>query len=422
MENAVSLTTKKKTDIKKLFYHKNFTIIFIAKLISRFGDSLDSIAFGWMIYILTGSKLLLGTILAVSALPNIIFSPFMGVFVDRFKKKNVLIIGCIGQGFLICLMSLLFLTKSLNSWEIFVITFLNSTLQAFSDPAFTSIIPLLLPKELFLSANSYSSSGGQSAEILGLVSAGSIIALIGVSGAIFIDGITFIIAAILIFFITLNGDIRKKSTLTFNLYFSELKEGFTFIKNNNLLIITILLLAAVNFCISPVAVILPSFVKENLKNGPQILSILEMCITIGMIIGGLLVGKFGSNFKISTLIITGFTLLAVNLLLLFIPGNIIMNVFASSVLACIFFSLIGASLTVVTTPVRTYFITITPKEILGRVSSVLGMICSCANPLGNSLTGLASQYISNSITFLLMGIPIFLISFSLFFNKNFRNL
>jgi len=418
METTLSA---KKIGIRDLFPCRSFMTLLTANLISRFGDSLDSIAFGWMIYVLTGSKLLLGTILAVNALPNILFSPFAGVFVDRLKKKTVIVFGYIGRGFLVSLTAFLFFTSLLQPWHLFILTFVSSTLETFTTPALTSAMPLLLPKELFLTANSFSSSAYQTAELLGLIAAGSLIAVFGISGAIFIDGATFFIAAILIFSITLQGDIKSEEVLTSNNYFSELKEGFSFIKNNTMIITTILLFAAINFCLAPVTVLMPAFVKENLKGGPQMLSVLGMCLTVGMILGGLLTGQFGSRFKISTLTIVGFVFLGLNLSLLFIPGNIITSTTPASVLSSICFGLIGISMPVVSSPIRAYFLTITPKEILGRVSAVMGMICCCAIPLSSSLTGVISQYVSTPAAFLSLGLLICLISLSLIFNKKFRS-
>ena len=85
MESAAQV---KKYGIKDLFSQRVYLFNLIAGLISRFGDSVDSIAYAWMVYTLTGSKLLMGSLFAVNAVPNIIFSPFAGVLVDRFEKNK----------------------------------------------------------------------------------------------------------------------------------------------------------------------------------------------------------------------------------------------------------------------------------------------------------------------------------------------
>lgn len=415
-----TVVVTKKTGIKDLFPQKGFMTLMLANVISRFGDSLDSIAFGWMVYTLTGSKLLLGTILAINAIPNILFSSFAGVFVDRLKKKNILVIGYLGRGLIVSIVVFLFITKLLRPWHLFIFTFINSTFESFTSPAQTSILPLLLPKELFLTATSISSSAYRFAELIGLGAAGAIILLVGVSGAIIIDATTFFVAAFLMLFIKVKGDISNTTKLTFNAYFSEFKEGFSFITNNKLILTIVFLFALINLCLSPVAVLMPAFVKENLQSGPQMLSTIGIALTLGMIFGGVLAAQFGSRFKISTSIIVGFLLLGINFALLYLPGKVITNVTLSCVLATLFFGLMGLSIPILTSPIQTYLLIITPKEILGRVSSVLGMICNCVTPLGCAVSGVVSEYISISALFGIMGIVICLIALLLTFNKNFR--
>ena len=88
---------RNKVGLKDLVAYKSFIKLILASVISRFGDSIDAIAYSLMIYELTGSTLLLGTILAVNAIPGIIFSPFSGVLVDRFSKRKAAVIGDIGR-------------------------------------------------------------------------------------------------------------------------------------------------------------------------------------------------------------------------------------------------------------------------------------------------------------------------------------
>ncbi|MCB2296239.1 MFS transporter [Clostridium tagluense] len=415
-----TVVTNKKNGIKELLPHKSYVTLVFANIISRFGDSLDSIAFGWMVYILTGSKLLLGTLLAVNVVPNILFSVFAGVLVDRLKKKSVLIVGYIGRGIMVSIVAFLFMTKSLRPWHLFIFTFISSTFESFTSPAQSSILPLLLPKELFLAANAISTSAYKFAELIGLGAAAAIITVFGISGAFFIDGATFFIAAILILFIKVKNDISSIVKLTLNSYFAELKEGFSFIKNNKLLRTIIILFALINLCLSPVGVILPAFVKENLKSGVEMQSVLGISLTVGMILGGFLVAQFGSHFKISTFIILGFFSLGINYALLYIPGNVITNTNISCILASVLFGLIGLAVPVISSPVSTYFLNVTPREILGRVSAVVGMVSMCALPLGSATSGVVSEYISISVLFGTMGIIIILISLFLVFNKKFR--
>ncbi|KAF9117426.1 hypothetical protein BGX30_005499 [Mortierella sp. GBA39] len=139
-----------------------------AKIISRFGDSVDSIAYSWMVYLLTGSELLMGTLYAINFVPGIAFSMFTGVLVDRWSKKKVVIVTNAGRGITVTVTALLYFIGDLQPWHLFIFTFINSTLECFSTPAEMSLVPRILPKELLLSGNSLTSSASRTAELAGL--------------------------------------------------------------------------------------------------------------------------------------------------------------------------------------------------------------------------------------------------------------
>ena len=411
----------KNSGIIDLLRCRDFTILLTANIISRFGDSLDGIAYGWMVYMLTGSKLLLGTLFAVNALPNIVFGPFAGLLADRMNKKRLIILSFAGRGIAVSLTALFYMLNVLAPWHLFVITIVNSTLETMMGPASTSLLPLILSKEKFLSANSFSTSAYKFAELLGTGAAGLIIALVGISGAIFIDGATFITAAVMVAF--LKVELPKVEAKDWNMksYGKELMVGFTFVKRNKLIRLTIVLFAVINFCLAPVGILMPVFTKDLLKGGPNVLSMIGIAFAIGTIIGGLAMGQFGSRFKITSLITGGFLVFGASYALLFIPGNVIGAGIGSLTLALFCFCMLGILIPVVSSPIQTYLITNTEQSILGRVSSILKMISFSAIPLGAAVTGIISEYFSVSVIFLLMGAAITSIALFLSFNKEFTN-
>jgi DHA3 family macrolide efflux protein-like MFS transporter len=221
MENSLTL---KELGIGNLFKQKEYAKLMSANAISRFGDSLDAVAYAWMVYILTGSKILMGALFAVNFIPNILFSFFSGVFADRFSKKRTVVICDIGRGTVVCITAILLSINLLRPWHLFLFTILNSTFETFSSPARSSMIPSLIPKNLFLTASSFSTSVSSFAELLGAGVAGGVIALLGVSGAILIDSVTFFISALLISLIKLHEGIEDDEKSEKQDYISDLKK------------------------------------------------------------------------------------------------------------------------------------------------------------------------------------------------------
>lgn len=418
MENPV---IEKKPGIKDLIPFKGYIVKLIAYSISRFGDSLDSIAYGWMVYQLTGSKLLMGTLFAVNAIPNIIFSPIAGVYADRHSKKKIVVLGNFGRGIVVSLTALLFALKLLRPWHLFLFTFLNSTFESFIGPASTIINTYLVPKELYLAANSISSSATTFSEMIGLASAGAIIGCFGLSGAILIDGVTFFIAAIFIALIKMNEDKIQNLIFSIKSYLNDLKEGFAFVRKSSFILKIIILAALVNFFLSPINVLQPAFAKDILKGGPNALSYIGVGFMIGSILGGIIVGQVGSRFKIGSLITGGIGSFGICYCLLSIPGSI--NIFNISpvILAAVAYFLMGFTLPFANSPLSAYLMSYTPKEILGRVSSLMGMLCTCMIPLGSAATGVVSEYVSIPVLYLSTGLIITLLCIIMFFDKDMSN-
>ena len=418
MENPV---LEKKPGIKDLLPFKGYIVKLIAYSISRFGDSLDSIAYGWMVYQLTGSKLLMGTLFAVNAIPNIVFSPIAGVYADRHSKKRIVVLGNLGRGLVVSLTALLFFLKLLRPWHLFLFTFLNSTFESFIGPANTILNTYLVPKEMYLTANSLSSSATTFSELIGLAAAGAIIGSLGISGAIFIDGVTFFVAAIFIAFIKINEEKIKDLIFSIDSYFNDLKEGFNFVRKSAFVLKLIILAALCNFFVTPINVLEAVYVKDIIKGGPDALSYIGVGFMVGSMLGGILVGQIGSRIKPGKLIAGGIGFFGICYCLLSIPGSV--NVFNISpvLLAAAAYFLMGITLPFANSPLVAYMMSYTPKEILGRVSSLMGMLCTCMMPLGSAATGITSEFIKIPVLFLSTGLVITLISIIMFFDKDFRN-
>lgn len=415
-----TISTPKNSGIKQLLSQKSYTLMILANFISRFGDSIDSIAMGWMIYVLTGSKLLLGTLFAVNAIPGIILSPFTGVLVDYLPRKKVIILGDMGRGLIVSLAALLFFTESLQVWHLFVFTFLNSTLETFVNNARFSLIPSFLPKELMVAGSSFSASSSSFAEIVGLGVAGFLIGLVGISGAILIDGITFFVSCSIIALIGSGIEGIEVKSLNLKNYFVNMGEGFRYVIKDKLILITILLSAFANFCLAPISILMPAFSEEILHAGARGLSLLGVGFSSGIIVGGLITSQYGGRFRKGSLFIWGMSLIAASYALLGGVGRFNISFITPIVMAVALFFLMGFFIPVATSPLKAYIMVKTPGNLLGRVGSVMGMFSLSAMPLGGVVTGIAAKNMSMSLIFVIMGTVMMAATFLPLLNKDFR--
>ncbi|MCV4232018.1 MFS transporter [Virgibacillus sp. LDC1] len=421
MQNAAVL---EKQGFGQLLKIRPYLIYLSAQAITRFGDSLDSIAYSWMVYMLTGSELLMGTLFAFNFLPGLLFSLFTGAYVDRWPKKLVLALTYLSRGIVVSITAFLYAVGSLEVWHLFLFTFLNSTLECFSRPAETSIVPRLLPKDKLLAGNSFSTSVSRSAELIGLSIAGALIALIGISGTILMDAVTFLIAATIIAFMpnpeaAEQAEAKDASTQTemTKTVLGDIKEALLFVKQHTLLLITTMLAMINNFCLAPLNVLQPVYVKETLGAGAGGLSVLGTALLIGMICSGLWIGRYGKSFKKSTLIMSGSIMLGIGYFALGIPGHLpAWRVESAAV--CMFVA--GFAVSLLSAPISTYLMEVTPRHMLGRIGALMSVVCTAAIPVGSLITGLVAEHQSPPLLFSIMGIIMMLPVIFLIRKKSFR--
>ncbi len=399
--------------------HKSFMYLLIARIISRFGDSIDSIAYSWMVYTLTGSKLMMGSLFALNFVPSILFSFFTGALVDRWSKRHVILITSLGRGLLVVLTATLYGMSLLKPWHLYVITFLISTLECFTAPAELALVPRLLPKEKLLSGNSISTTVSRISELAGLAVAGGIIAFAGISGAILIDGLTFFAATVFISLIRGTPETPDSEAVERTTLLQEILVGLKFIFSNKLILTIVLIAAYVNLCLSPYNVLNPVYADEILKSGPMGLSLLGITLLCGMVVSGLWLSRKGSSYKKSRLIIAGYLLLGASYALFYLPAYLPIP---PLYLAPIFSFGMGIAVPLASTPATTYFMETVPKELLGRVGALYSMICTCAIPLGSLLAGVIGEWMQVHALYLCFGLLLIVPGFVLLRHRSFMRL
>jgi DHA3 family macrolide efflux protein-like MFS transporter len=408
----VRVNVPKKTGFGVLINYPDFLKVWFGGTISRFGDSLDGIAFMWLMYKLTGSTLLMGSVMAVSAIPSL-FGMAAGVFVDRMNKKKVMVLMDLLRGMSTVSIAVLFIVGNLQVWQLFVFAFFNSICEAFSSPARSSVTQVLIKKEHYLEANSLGQASGAIAEILGMGTAAAIIGLWGVGIAILIDALTFLISAFTAAVANIEVVISSSDKLNFSKFFKELFEGLTVIKSNSMIFINMILGAAINILLAPYNVLLPIYSDKILNSGEKGYSSMGIGVMIGTVLGSLLVGRIADKFKKSTVIITGFLVIGLNIAALGFINNLFLAVALST--------LMGICMPLITATGMSVIQTYTPREKMGRVISTKQTIGLIGMPVGFAASGIIGESLNVQYTFIGIGVIMIIICMFPMFNKEFRS-
>ena len=179
----------------RAFTNRSFLLLWSGQIVSRLGDSLFTVALAWWVLQKTGSATVMGVVLICSTIPMILCLLFGGVAVDRFPRVRLMLASDLLRAGVTVLIAALAFLQWLELWHIFVLSAIFGIVDAFFSPAYTALIPDLVPSELLPSANSLRSISTQAAQFIGPVIAAAIIALGGTSLAFALDGISFALSA-----------------------------------------------------------------------------------------------------------------------------------------------------------------------------------------------------------------------------------
>ena len=190
----------KKIGYRDVFRQKEFMKMIVAALINRFGDAVDAIAASWIVYEITGNAVWSAVIYGVNKVPTVLITPLAGAWVEGRKKKMIMIVTDIVRAICVAFVATGYLFDFLQAWMLVVTTFAISTAEAFRGPASTALMPKVLKKEFFSCGMALMSTASSAVELVGTAMAAGIIAVIGTAGAIYVDMVTFLLSAFVIFF------------------------------------------------------------------------------------------------------------------------------------------------------------------------------------------------------------------------------
>ncbi|MGA2572401.1 MAG: MFS transporter [Terracidiphilus sp.] len=265
--------------------HRNFRLFFGGQSISLIGTWMTRIATSWLVYRLTKSALLLGTVSFAGQIPSFLFAPLAGVWVDRLNRRQVLLWTqtlAMVQSFLLAALTL---SHHISIGLILALSVMQGIINAFDMPGRQSFMVQMVEDRADLgNAIAINSSMVNVARLIGPSLAGLLIAATSEGWCFLIDGISYIavIASLLMMRLHVSAARRAATSI-----FHELKEGWSYV-SGFLPIRTILtLFAVVSLMGMPFVVLMPVFAAGVLRGGPHTLGFLMGAMGVGALISAL---------------------------------------------------------------------------------------------------------------------------------------
>ena len=387
----------------KLF-NMNFVLFWIGQFISKIGDNIYEIGLMWLVYKFTGSTLAMGATLIVYMSPALLFGLFAGVFADRYNKRKILIISDLIRGLILLTVPLLAVTNTLNLFIILAVTFILSSIAVFFNPTANAILPHIVLKKHIINANSSLSTSTQIAGIIGPAVGGVLVAGFGPMVTIYINSISFIISAIFIGITRIKLNHKKTAKpdeKKFN-FSNDVVEGLKFIYYNRKVRIGMIIAFLLNMSFGPLNIVIPTFSEKILHAGPKGFGLLGASLSLGALLGAIIINYIYKVFSKSTLTFMGLFVLGLSFGIIGVYNNLVCDMFL--------LALGGLSLNIISIVIVTSLQTESPSTLLDRVFSSFSMIVTLAVPIGAAVASVLLSSIKSSTFFIISGVFIIFVS------------
>lgn len=393
-----------KVGYKDIFQNKQYIKTIIASIINRLGDSIDSIAFTWLVYQVTQSAAWSAIIFGVNRVPTIILQPLAGAAIEKKNKRFIMIITDLIRGVCVGFVATAYLLGFLNQWILLVCTILISCAEAFNRPAATSLVPKLLEKEHYNFGLSLNSSASSVAELVGYGVAGIIIATSSISTAIYIDMATFFLSALIIFTVKLKEEKFMQATINIKDYIHNLIDGFLYLKRNALLRYFMLFAVFINGVLVPLNSLQAPLISEVLKTNEIMLSVLSFAISSGIVIGATVFPYIANRLKSRMIASLGGYSIGVHYFTFVLVGNYIEATNIKYIIISIVSFVVGFFISLVSSYVQVEFIKHTKEEYIARGASILGAVSVAAIPLFSFIVSALARWLPTMVIFLITGL------------------
>ena len=396
---------------RSLITNRNYLLLQIANLINRLGDSIDAIALSWLVYEVSDSAAVAAINYCLNYLPTVFLQPLMGAFVAGKPKKIIMVIADSARALIITCLALLVVSGQIETPAIILATFLMSCFETLRLPCASAIVPLLINKEEYRAASSFSASLSRISELAGQGIGGLVVASLGMHVAIFTDALSFVISALCLGFIRINESFDNQNHKTSIL--TNFSEGLSYMRLRPILMYICLIACLANMLLVPFNSLQSAFIATYYQADATYLSYMGVSFSLGALLGAIAfpyTNKFLSNKALILIIFPTCSLFYLGLLGAGLITNETWRIFAiiiSNFITGVLCAMANALISVI-------IMLKTKQDYLSRVSALLSALSQALVPFISFLISLLANFLNCSIIFLISAIIITIISLGFF--------
>lgn len=366
---------------------REFRKYIAASILTAIGSGMYFVAISWYIYTTSGSAMAVGWVLIVSSLPGLLFSPWIGVLVDRWNVRSICIVADFVRALVLLFVAVSMCYGVLGLTAIYLATFLIALCEHFFQPAVGALIRDIVPKERLLEANVSSSMSMQIGLLIGASIGGFLVALFGTQYVVVINVISFSISGVLTLWINHTPAVKHPDeSLVTTSAMKEFYDAIRYAIGARFVIRLAVQQMFIYLTLSVCNTLLPIFVDRELSAGAQGFGLIDAVWGVGAICGG-----FSLTFAVSKIHAEWFGVVGLGaisfLLFIFLTANSVPQAAAA-------YFLLGAFVVMIRVNSDTLIaIGVKPSQF-GKVKSAISMFISYVSLITYAGVGYLGDIIS----------------------------
>lgn len=382
-------------------WKRNFFIIWTGQAFSQLSSAVLQFAIVWYLTKLTGSALVLSAAMMMGFLPQGILGPFIGVFIDRYNRKRIMIVSDLFISAASFVMVIAGWMGCLTTELILVVLLARSVGSAFHTPCLQAVTPQIVPAKQLTRCAGYSQAFESVSQILSPVLAAVLYSSWSLSGIIFLDVIGALIAVSALGITVIPRLSRISGTERVHIL-KEAKEGVRILRTSKGMLGLVLIGTLYTLALMPASALFPLMSMSYFNGTSTNASVVEVVFSLGLLVGSLILSKWGGTGNRIYTIIGSFLLMSASL---FVTGLLPPGGFAVFVICSWLMGVSGPFYWGIYTPLlQSNF----EEQYLGRVLSLAGSIRLISGPVGLSVSGVFAERFGVEKWFLVAGVLVLL--------------
>jgi len=361
-----------------LWRNGDFLRLWSGQTISQFGSQISGLALPLLaILVLDASAFEVAALGVAEFLPFILFSLPAGAWVDRLRRRPILIVADWGRAVALASVPVAYVLDSLTITQLYIVGFVVGVFTVFFDVAYQSYLPSLVAREELTDANGKLEVSRSAAQTAGPGVAGVLIGVLTAPYAVLVDAISFLLSALFLSSIRLGESIESAANGKREPLRTEIADGLRFVLRHPIMRPSLVYVALVNFFSNVVFSVYLVYAVRDLDLSPTAIGLIGSIGNVGLLVGAIIAPRLGTRFGVGPVLIVVAAISGFSLWLIPLASErlVIPLLVASGVIfgfCAVVYNVVGISL----------MQAITPDRMLGRMTASRRFVVFGVIPLG----------------------------------------